>query len=156
MNIPFIDTLPSIAITAFGVQFLCQAIKVIIYSIKNKKFSMKYATSPGGMPSSHSAFVSALTFSIGFRNGFDSDIFAVALIFSGIVVYDAKKLRGTVEKQSILLNRIAGKLYPGEQVKLPEMVGHSFTEVLIGIIIGGFFGILFTSLLMRLEPLIRF
>jgi len=115
---------------------------------------MEYATSPGGMPSSHSAFVAALAFSIGFRNGFDSDLFAVSLIFSGIVVYDAKRLRGTVEQQSKLLNRFAEKLSPNEKIHLPEMVGHTTGEILIGIIIGAVFGILFTFLLMKLEPLL--
>ena len=92
---------------------------------------MSYATSPGGMPSTHAAYVSALAFSIGIQHGLDSDLFAVSVIFGGIVVYDAAGLRRTVGKQSRLLNKLAKQLLPEEKADLPEKMGHTFREILV-------------------------
>ena len=155
MKWPILETLPSILISAFFVQFLAQAVKIIIYSIRDGKLNMGYATSAGGMPSTHAAFVAALSFSVGIRHGFDSDLFAICVVFSGIVVYDAGRLRRTVEAHSKALNRIVSKVLPGEKVELPEMVGHTFMEILVGIIFGGAAGVGITLLLMQVEPFFR-
>lgn len=47
----------------------------------------------GGMPSSHTAFVSALSTSVGLAEGFSSAVFLVSLGFSLIVAHDAVKVR---------------------------------------------------------------
>ncbi len=155
MKWPLLETLPSVLLSAFFVQFLAQTVKVIIYSFREGRLTMDYATSAGGMPSTHSAFVAALSFSVGIRHGLDSDLFAICVVFSSIVVYDAGRLRRTVEKHSKALSRIVSTVLPGEKVDLPETEGHTFMEILVGIIFGGAAGAGITLLLMQLEPFFR-
>lgn len=85
---------------------------------------------PGGMPSSHSAFVTSLLIVVARRNGFDSSEFAIAFVFAGVVWYDAVSLRRTVGEQAELLNRLQ------QWSHLRERVGHSFREVVAGIAFG--------------------
>lgn len=154
MKWPILETIPIALITAFAVQFLTQAFKVVLYSIQGRKWDMSYATSPGGMPSTHAAYVSALAFSIGIQNGLDSDLFAISIIFGGIVVYDAAGLRRTVGRQSRLLNKLAKQLLPEEQEILPEKMGHTFKEIIIGIIFGALAGMGLTLLLLKLAAVL--
>jgi len=127
---------PVVFAVAFAVQILCQLYKVFYYSAKDRHFSFKYFFSPGGMPSAHTAFVVSLTVAVGMRSGFASDIFAVSSVFSAIVIYDAFRLRGTVQQQSVLLNRLREKIEPGAP-PLSEMVGHTLPEIVAGFIVGG-------------------
>ncbi len=130
-------------IIAVAIQLICQLFKVVFYSIKDNKFSFRYFFSPGGMPSSHSAFVSAITTGVGIKEGVVSDVFAVSFVFSTIIIYDAMKLRKTVELHSRALNGLYERLNgiikgdsPMERVVFPEMVGHSFGEIIMGIVVG--------------------
>ena len=95
-----------------------------------------YFFSPGGMPSAHSAFVTSLTTAIGIEAGFGSRLFAVSFVFSVIVIYDAFRLRGTVELHSRALNRLYKKLPENERIEMPTMVGHSLDEIAAGIAVG--------------------
>ncbi|MFW5769371.1 MAG: divergent PAP2 family protein, partial [Spirochaetota bacterium] len=110
--------LPATLIIAALVQVSCQIFKLVYYSIKDRKLEIGYFTATGGIPSSHSAFVSALSVTVGIRNGFTSDIFAVSAVFSIIVMYDALRLRGVVQQQSKLLNRLTSKYHPEEYENL--------------------------------------
>ena len=129
--------LPAALIIAALVQVSCQIFKVVYYSIKDRKLEPGYLTATGGIPSSHSAFVTALSVTVGIRNGFASDIFAVAAVFSIIVMYDAVRLRGIVQRQSKLLNRLTSRYHPQEHEELREMVGHTPGEIVTGVLIGG-------------------
>jgi acid phosphatase family membrane protein YuiD len=129
--------LPWILITAASAQILCQLFKVIFYSVKEQKFSFKYLASAGGIPSSHSAFVTSLAVAAGLQNGFFSDIFAVCFVFGAIVIYDAYRLRGAVQKHAKLLNRLTARHFPNEHENLSEMLGHSLPEIAAGILAGG-------------------
>jgi len=51
------------------------------------------------MPSAHTAMVTALATSIGVLEGFDSNIFAIAIVLAAIVMYDAAGVRRSVGKQ---------------------------------------------------------
>jgi len=84
----------------------------------------------GGMPSSHSAFVTSLLIVVGRKTGLDSIEFAIAVVFACIVWYDAIGVRGALGKQAKILN-LMQELY-----ELKETIGHSFIEVLVGIIFG--------------------
>lgn len=128
--------LPASLITAALVQVLCQIFKTVFYSVRDKKFDLTYLTTTGGVPSSHSAFVTALTVSVGIRSGFVTDLFAVSAVFSIIVIYDALRLRNAVEEQAKLLNRLVKKHFPEEKTELREMIGHSFVEIVLGVVIG--------------------
>ena len=119
-----------------------QILKVILYIIVHKKIDFKIFTTTGGMPSSHSAGVVALTTSVGLIEGFTSIPFAIALGFSLVVIQDAQGLRRAAGKTAATLNRLIGELSLSreEQTKpyevLKELLGHTPFEVLMGIILG--------------------
>ncbi len=122
-------------VVALSVQLLCQLFKVVFYSLKQHRFSPRFFVSAGGLPSAHSAFVTALAVSIGARSGLGTDVFAVALVLALIVIYDAYRLRGHVEALARRVNRLARQVGQQEE-PLSEMIGHSLLEVLFGIAIG--------------------
>ena len=118
----------------------CQVIKFILESIKARKFKFaRLFNGTGGMPSSHSAFTFALTFTILFKEGPGSPLFSVALIFSIIVAYDAMGLRMESGKQAHAINLLADEVFEEEPDKeiaeLKEQLGHKPLEVLIGIVL---------------------
>jgi len=98
------------------------------------------------MPSSHSAVVVSLATLIGKDFGVDNPIFAIALLFAFVVMYDAAGVRRAAGKQARLLNKIVQT--PGltgleVQEKLVEVLGHTPTEVFVGALIGIIAGIVF-------------
>ncbi|MDR1316650.1 MAG: divergent PAP2 family protein [Spirochaetales bacterium] len=137
---------PMVLLTAGCAQILSQTFKLVFYSLKEGRFAPEYFVSPGGIPSAHSAFVTALSVTVGLRSGFSSDIFAACFVFSAIVIYDAFRLRGAVEEHAKLLNRLSARHFPGEQKKLSEMVGHSLWEIFTGIAAGGIFAFIATRI----------
>ena len=60
----------------------------------------------GGMPSAHSTFVVALSTAIGIKNGVFNDLFAICLIFSIIVIYDAMNIRYQSGLHAKAINKI--------------------------------------------------
>ncbi len=85
---------------------------------------------PGGMPSSHSAFVTSLLIVVSVKSGLDSVPFAIAFVFACIVWYDALSSRKAIGEQAKILNRLQ------QWEHLSERLGHSFLEVVGGIIFG--------------------
>ena len=128
-------------LTALIIQLLCQLFKVAFYSVKEKGLRWRYFFSAGGMPSAHSAFVTALTLSLGLRGGFSSDIFAISAVFSIIIIYDSVRLRGAVQIHSQILKKLSSGLPLEEQVEIPQMVGHTPLEVFAGISAGALFAV---------------
>ncbi len=123
-----------------------QCFKVVWDLITTKKLDFKRIMGAGGMPSSHSAIVMAITVLLGRDVGFDSSIFAMSLIFSCVVMYDAAGVRRAAGKQARILNKIVET--PGltgieVQEKLVEVLGHSPTQVFVGAIIGIIVGCIF-------------
>jgi acid phosphatase family membrane protein YuiD len=123
-------------VTAVTIQLLCQLFKVVFYSLKERRLRLKYFVSSGGMPSAHTAFVSALTLSVGLSRGFSSEFFTIAFVFSSIIIYDIVRVRGAVQIHSRILAGMVEKLPPGERIQLPQLVGHTIGEVLIGLLVG--------------------
>lgn len=121
------------------VWFSVQVYKVITELIITKKFNFKRLMGAGGMPSSHSAVVTTLAAMIGKTQGYESPLFALAVIFSFIVMYDAAGVRRAAGKQAKLLNKIIQTPgLTGMQVseKLVEVLGHSPIQVFVGALIG--------------------
>ena len=123
-----------------------QSFKVIWDLVTTHKFNFKRIVGAGGMPSSHTAVVLALTTMIGRSNGTNSPIFALALIFSFVVMYDAAGVRRAAGKQAEMLNKIAET--PGltglqMQEKLVEVLGHTPMQVVVGAIVGIIVGLIF-------------
>lgn len=133
--------MPIAFFTAVSVQLVCQLTKFIAYSIRDRKLTPSYLSTAGGMPSAHSAFVSALTVFLALAEGASGPWFSVSLVFALIVMYDAFRLRGYVQKHAESLNIIREELSPHIREKIPrhsEMVGHSLMEVLSGAVLGAF------------------
>lgn len=121
-----------------------QTFKVVTDLVKNKKFNVTRILGAGGMPSSHSALVTSLTTVVALLEGLDSPLFAVSLIFSGIVMYDAAGVRRAAGKQARVLNQIIaseGKNI-NVQEKLKELLGHTPLEVFVGAIVGVISGLI--------------
>ena len=96
----------------------------------------------GGMPSAHSAFVTALAASMGLNYGFDSAYFAIAAALAVVVMYDAAGVRRAAGKQAAKINKIIKHLmdkrsgYQDTQEQLRELLGHTPLEVLAGALLG--------------------
>jgi acid phosphatase family membrane protein YuiD len=130
------NTLPRALLIALAVQVTCQLVKFTSFSFRLKRLSWRHLATFGGMPSAHSAFVTALATCIGVFEGFQSDLFALAAVFGGIVIFDAYKLRGNVQKQAIVVNRMQARSLPdSEQNPINEMVGHTVSEIVAGIVL---------------------
>jgi uncharacterized protein len=134
--------------------FFAQFIKVPIQYIASRKIDWGLLTSTGGMPSSHSAAVTALSTGLALQQGLDSPIFATATVFAIIVMFDATGVRRHAGEQATVLNKLVtdfhkfmeeAKDWPKkkEQEKrkeLKELLGHQPIEVFFG----GLSGILLT------------
>lgn len=122
-----------------------QVLKVVIESIIAKKFTWESILASGGMPSSHSAFVTAMATVIGFDYGVGSVYFAFAAAFAMVVMYDACGVRRAVGEQAKALNRIIGALREnstiGQEKALKEILGHSPFQVAMGFVLGLLIGI---------------
>lgn len=122
---------------------IAQIIKFFVFTIRTRKINFKILTTTGGMPSSHSAGVIAMSTTVGLIEGFDSIIFAVAIGFSLVVMYDATGIRRAAGKTAACLNKIMEDFYKHNIQtlggKLKELLGHTPLEVIIGAIFGAIF-----------------
>lgn len=118
---------------------LAQFLKPFFYKMRTGVFDWHQMAGTGGMPSSHSAMVSALATGVGIENGFDSAAFAVATIFAMIVTYDAAGVRQQAGRHARALNQIVAELltgHPLEAIHFEELLGHSRIEVFAGVLFG--------------------
>lgn len=121
---------------------ISQIIKFLIESIKYKKILVnRLLNGSGGLPSSHATLVSSLTSLIYLNYGY-SEYFAISLIFSLIILYDAVGVRYEVGKHARVLNQLNNSNNP-----LKELIGHTLYEVLCGIFLGIIISIIFNSFL---------
>ena len=127
---------------------IAQLLKTIIHLILAKKFVAERLFGSGGMPSSHSATVCALATSTLFIYGYQSFEFAIATIFSLVVMYDAIGVRQETGKQSKILNEMMrvfqdmGDKWKSPEERLKEFIGHTPLQVLMGAILGIFIAII--------------
>jgi len=124
---------------------IAQASKVILTSVRQRRLNLRVLAETGGMPSSHAAIVMGLTTAIGKYSGVATAQFAIALIFSFVVMYDAAGLRRAAGRQAAVLNRLVEDLVNMrgmQEQRLRELLGHTPVEVLIGAIIGVVVGLL--------------
>ncbi|KAJ0249041.1 Acid phosphatase/vanadium-dependent haloperoxidase-related protein [Hirschfeldia incana] len=126
--------------SAFLALALAQFLKVFTHWYKEKRWDSKRMFSSGGMPSSHSATVTALALSIGFEEGVGAPAFAIALVLACVVMYDASGVRLHAGRQAELLNQIVCEFppeHPLSTVKpLRELLGHTPIQVAAGAILG--------------------
>ena len=129
----------AVFIAAFLGWFIAQVIKVILTFISEGRLNIYRMIGSGGMPSSHSSFVMGMSTAVGLTTGWNSPQYAMSLVLSLIVMYDASGVRRSVGKQAIILNNIIEDLYHHKPVphdKLKELVGHTPVEVFAGALLG--------------------
>ncbi|MFH0768570.1 MAG: divergent PAP2 family protein [Chloroflexota bacterium] len=120
---------------------IAQLLKVIVVLLQQKRLDIRYFIVSGGMPSSHSAFVSALATTVAFVDGLGSVTFGISVIFAWVVMYDAAGIRQSVGQQAAVLNRILRELGTRRPVRVlehefRELVGHTPFQVMIGGLLG--------------------
>ncbi len=113
-----------------------QLLKIIfnLFSEGELRFGIVFQT--GGMPSSHSALISALSAGIGWELGFDNPAFALSVGISLIVMYDASGIRRSAGMQAIEINKISRELDKNKEIFLKESLGHTKWEVVVGSFVG--------------------
>ncbi|XP_062110604.1 uncharacterized protein LOC133822333 [Humulus lupulus] len=127
-------------ISAFLAFVMAQTIKFFTAWYKERRWDLKQLVGSGGMPSSHSATVTALAAAIGFQEGFGGSVFAIALILACVVMYDATGVRLHAGRQAEVLNQIVYELpaeHPlAESRPLRELLGHTPPQVVAGGLLG--------------------
>ncbi|XP_057949521.1 uncharacterized protein LOC131144709 isoform X2 [Malania oleifera] len=131
-NYPLLSALLAFAIAQF--------IKFFTAWYKERRWDLKQLIGSGGMPSSHSATVTALAVAVGFQDGFGGSVFATALVLACVVMYDAFGVRLHAGRQAEVLNQIVYEL-PAEHPladsrPLRELLGHTPRQVLAGGLLG--------------------
>lgn len=133
--------------------FLAQAIKIPIHFLVEKEWDFSRFHGSGGMPSSHTSMTVAATIMVGALQGFDSAVFAVSLVFTTVVMYDATGVRRETGRQATIINRILDTVLikgkPISDVELKELVGHKPIEVAGGFLLGLAIAAVYISILMR-------
>ncbi|NLY54768.1 MAG: divergent PAP2 family protein [Firmicutes bacterium] len=124
---------------AFLAWLIAQGAKTLLAWHATGRFSLERLVGSGGMPSSHSALVVALTTGVGLREGWGSTLTAITVVFSAIVMYDAAGVRRAAGKQARVLNKIVSELAankPVREERLKELLGHTPFEVIVGALLG--------------------
>lgn len=120
--------------------FLAQFIKVLLSAAILRKLDVRLLVSSGGMPSSHSALVVAATTAIGMTDGFGGTVFALAVILSAVVMYDACNVRRSAGDTARLVNKLLEHMekLTAEDLagNLREVMGHTPLQVLMGALLG--------------------
>ena len=118
---------------------IAQALKIFTSLRQDRRIDWSKIMGPGGMPSSHSAFVTSLAVAIGLTEGWDSGMFAVSFVFAAVVMYDAAGVRRAAGRQARVLNQLMTIMlkeghFPA--TKLRELLGHTPFEVVMGALLG--------------------
>ena len=135
---------------------LAQVTKVALTLILSKKFKPERLWGAGGMPSAHSAMVCALTVSMGRFYTVNSPVFALAVMFAFVTMYDAMGVRREAGLHAKLLNKYLNQLETQnadldgdgipdkdvDEIELKEYIGHTPLEVLGGVLLGILVGIM--------------
>ena len=124
------------AFLAWNIAGLCKMLSAVILG---RGFDIDYLVSTGGMPSAHSATVSALFVSIGLTEGFDTPAAMIALTYAIITMFDAASVRRAAGNQARVLNIMIQELFKQHRLchtHLKELLGHTRTEVFAGMLLG--------------------
>jgi acid phosphatase family membrane protein YuiD len=129
-------------ITTMVASLMAQILKLPLCYLRHKEWDWSLLFSAGGMPSSHSAVVTAAAVGVGHYDGFDTPLFGLAFAIATVVIYDATNIRRQAGFHAQQINRIIKELLTGEAKpveefnELREVLGHSPAEALGGIILG--------------------
>lgn len=127
--------------------FIAQVLKLFTHCFTYGKLDFKRVIGSGGMPSSHSAGVTAMSVMIFRMCGFSSPEFAISVVFSLVVMYDATGVRRATGEHATIINKMMDLYNDGESIfgdkYLKELVGHSPLQVFAGAFLGLVIGILY-------------
>jgi len=128
--------------------FSAQFYKVFFPLFKGQRPQWARLIQTGGMPSSHASTVVSLVTGVSLLKGFRSVEFAIAMVFAGIVLYDATGVRQQAGKHAKALNRLINAIEHNDGIeiineKFKELLGHTPIEVFWGSILGIAVGLLF-------------
>ena len=128
-----------ILINALSAWAVAQVLKTIIFAFTNKDWSWERLFGDGGMPSGHSATVTAMATTAGLEYGLASPVFAIAAILAIVVMHDAMGVRMEAGKHAQALNELLEMLSSvkeAPEVKLKELLGHTPLQVCCGAVLG--------------------
>ena len=118
---------------------LAQVIKIPLDYFRTRRWNWALLLTTGGMPSSHSSLMTAITLAIGLYHGFDNPVFALGVAITMIVTYDAAGVRQQAGIHAQRINVLFDELlhgHPINQRDLREVLGHTPLEVAGGILLG--------------------
>lgn len=146
------DLLGNAPFVSAAIAFIAaQIFKPFINAIFERRLDWNLLLSTGGMPSSHTAGVVALVTSVGFTQGIGTVAFAISATFAAIVIHDAMGIRRAAGKQAEVINewsRILSDIHREGQFtpeNLKTMLGHSFSQILGGTLLGLIVGLAITN-----------
>lgn len=119
-----------------------QVLKTVIHAAVNRRLDMHRLMGDGGMPSGHSATVSAVAVMCALTCGADSAVFAVSAILAIITCHDAMSSRQEIGKQAVVLNKLIQDMQEildgggNPETVLEEFVGHTPSQVCAGVLLG--------------------
>ncbi len=119
--------------------FIAQFSKPFVQYLRTREWAWSWFFSAGGMPSTHSAIMTAATVALGMQLGFDSAEFALSVAICMVVLYDAAGVRRQAGEHARVINAIIDDLAHGHPLKeenLKELLGHTPGEVIVGTIVG--------------------
>jgi acid phosphatase family membrane protein YuiD len=118
---------------------LAQTLKTLIALVRQRRFSLSAALAgSGGMPSSHSAFVTGLSAAIYETNGI-SLVFVLSLALAILTIRDAVGVRHTVDQHAHALNQLLAAHHGTPATAAPPLAvntGHHLREVVCGVGVG--------------------
>lgn len=125
---------------------IAQLIKFVL-ELRKDGVNLSDAIASGGMPSSHTAGMAALTSVIGVEQGADSAIFGLAFAMLVVIIYDSIGVRRTTGENALMLKEVAKdiKFKPRQKVHIAR--GHNPLEVFWGLLLGTLVGVLLTKVL---------
>lgn len=153
-----------VLIVSLAAWLIAQIAKIVINAIVTKKFDIERLVGDGGMPSGHSATVTAMALMTGFRCGFSSPVFGLAMVLAIIVMHDAtgvrqeagKHARSIIELADIYNEYIAEDDEELKLEKLKTLVGHTPLQVACGAGVGIVVVVLYLLITKDIETLISF
>jgi acid phosphatase family membrane protein YuiD len=141
-------------LSAFSSWFIAQILKSAVALFRNRprtarEILLNLFWTTGGMPSSHSAVVAALSTSVGFAEGADSPLFFVTLFYALLTFRDALGVRRAAGAQAKVLNQLIRDLSKRRSIRarpVKEIHGHTLSEVFVGALLGLFIALAFSTL----------
>ena len=153
-----------VLIVSLAAWLIAQITKIIVNAVVTKKFDIERLVGDGGMPSGHSATVTAMALMTGFRCGFSSPVFGLAMVLAIIVMHDAtgvrqeagKHARSIIELADIYNEYIAENDEELKLEKLKTLVGHTPLQVVCGAGVGIVVVVLYLLITKDIDTLISF